>query len=145
MSPASVGLGPEGSRPPLDENNPWPGLEYFRESESQFFKGRAAEAAELYQRIRDGHVTVLYGPSGIGKSSLVEAGLFPLIRAEHGLPIRSDSTSPKTRVFRRTWLRRFTTSYTIEPLKRESRLLHLFQEKPCGNIFTAARTASGMP
>jgi hypothetical protein len=32
-------------------------------------------------------LTVLYGKSGLGKSSLLQAGLFPLLRAAHYLPV----------------------------------------------------------
>src|SRR5215813_13754651 len=59
----------------LDAQNPWPGL------------GAYDEASELLRLIRLAPLTVLYGKSGLGKSSLLQAGLFPLLRAEHFLPI----------------------------------------------------------
>jgi hypothetical protein len=37
--------------------------------------------------VRRARVAVLYGVSGIGKSSLLEAGLFPALREENALPI----------------------------------------------------------
>ena len=68
------------ARPQLDDENPWPGLESFREEEGSFFFGRDAEAVALLEHVLDGPVTVLYGRSGLGKTSLLRAGLFPLLR-----------------------------------------------------------------
>ncbi len=77
-----------GSRPPLDPQNPWPGLDSFRETDQEFFRGRAGDAAELLALVQRSQISVLYGISGIGKSSLLEAGLFPLLRQNGMLPIR---------------------------------------------------------
>lgn len=74
------------ARPQLDYDNPWPGLESFQESERDFFFGRHREAAALLQHVLDSNVTVLYGRSGLGKTSLLRAGLFPLLREQHILP-----------------------------------------------------------
>ena len=73
-------------RPQLDSENPWPGLESFQESERAFFFGRDREAAALLQFVLDASVTVLYGRSGLGKTSLLRAGLFPLLREQRLLP-----------------------------------------------------------
>ena len=37
--------------------------------------------------IRQAPLTVLYGKSGLGKTSLLQAGLYPLLRAEHYFPV----------------------------------------------------------
>ena len=72
----------------LDDANPWPGLESFEEDSHAFFFGRDREIQSLHKHVREAPVTVLYGQSGLGKTSLLRAGLFPLLR-EHGfLPIR---------------------------------------------------------
>ncbi|MDH6247465.1 hypothetical protein [Mycobacterium sp. OTB74] len=71
----------------LDRGNPWPGLESFAEDAHAFFFGRDSEIAELQIRVIDNPVTVLYGRSGFGKTSLLQAGLFPSLRAHHFLPI----------------------------------------------------------
>src|SRR6478735_2810904 len=73
-------------RPQLNSENPWPGLESFQESERAFFFGRDREAAALLQFVLDASVTVLYGRSGLGKTSLLRAGLFPLLREQRLLP-----------------------------------------------------------
>ena len=71
----------------LDADNPWPGLESFEENAQAFFFGRDREAASLLNHVRDAPVTVLYGRSGLGKTSLLQAGLFPLLREENFLPV----------------------------------------------------------
>ena len=71
----------------LDADNPWPGLAAYDEASQVFFHGRDAEAAELLRLVRLAPLTVLYGKSGLGKSSLLQAGLFPLLRANHYLPV----------------------------------------------------------
>ncbi len=78
----------QSSRPPLDAQNPWPGLDSFREADQQFFRGRAQEATELFRLVERSRLAALYGVSGIGKSSLLQAGLFPLLRERGMLPIR---------------------------------------------------------
>ena len=71
----------------LDRDNPWPGLESYEESSYGFFSGRADEAHELLRRILDEPVTVLFGKSGLGKTSLLKAGVFPRLRERGLLPI----------------------------------------------------------
>ena len=71
----------------LDGENPWPGLESFKENARAFFHGRDHEATSLLNHVLDAPVTVLYGRSGLGKTSLLRAGLFPLLRDRHFLPV----------------------------------------------------------
>ncbi|HWB08184.1 MAG TPA: hypothetical protein VG826_03125 [Pirellulales bacterium] len=79
----------------VDEQNPWPGLLAFTEDLRGFFYGRDEEADELLRRVDRRTLTVLFGQSGLGKSSLVQAGLFPRLRAARYLPvaIRLDHTA----------------------------------------------------
>jgi WD40 repeat protein len=76
-----------GTRAKLDAENPWPGLDVYGEASKDFFKGREEEATELMRLIRLSALTVMYGKSGLGKTSLLEAGLFPRLRNEHYLPV----------------------------------------------------------
>jgi WD40 repeat protein len=71
----------------ISAEHPWPGLMPFTEAARAYFNGRDQEAAELQRLIRRERLTVLFGQSGLGKSSLLNAGLFPRLRAEDGLPI----------------------------------------------------------
>ena len=71
----------------LDRENPWPGLESYEESAHDYFCGREHEAEKLLDKVLNAPVTVLYGRSGLGKTSLLRAGLFPLLRERDFLPI----------------------------------------------------------
>ena len=91
----------------LDFEHPWPGLAAYDEASRDFFHGRKREALELLRLIRLASLTALYGKSGLGKSSLLQAGLFPLLREQHYLPVylRIDfsdgATDPLEQVARR--------------------------------------------
>lgn len=72
----------------LDDDNPWPSLDAFTENATRFFKGRDGEIQEMHRRVQRGIFTVLYGVSGLGKTSLVQAGLFPRLRQNGFMPVR---------------------------------------------------------
>ncbi|WP_284616722.1 WD40 repeat domain-containing protein [Aquabacterium humicola] len=69
---------PSGVR--LTSDNPWPGLAAYDEDSSSYFKGRRSEKLELLRLVTQFPHVALYGKSGLGKSSLLQAGLFPLLR-----------------------------------------------------------------
>jgi WD40 repeat protein len=71
----------------VDGDNPWPGLPAYEERDREFFRGRQAETQQLVSAILANRFTLLYGRSGLGKTSLVKAGLFPELRAQHFLPV----------------------------------------------------------
>ena len=71
----------------LNAESPWPGLAAYDEASRDFFHGRSREAQELLRLIRLAPLTALYSKSGLGKSSLLQAGLFPLLRGQHYLPV----------------------------------------------------------
>ncbi|MEO5961641.1 MAG: hypothetical protein ABIZ49_02190 [Opitutaceae bacterium] len=71
----------------IDRDNPWPGLASFTEDARGFFFGREKETDELSRLVRRQTLTVLFGQSGLGKSSLLQAGLFPLLRDADFLPL----------------------------------------------------------
>lgn len=71
----------------VDRDNPWPGLASFTEDSRSFFFGREKETDELSRLVRRQTLTVLFGQSGLGKSSLLQAGLFPLLRESDFLPL----------------------------------------------------------
>ncbi len=74
-------------RPNVDAQNPYLGLHAFHEANTGFFFGRTRETAELARLVRRETITVLYGVSGLGKTSLLNAGLFGRLREENHLPI----------------------------------------------------------
>ena len=64
-----------------DDQNPWLGLASYGEAEREFFFGREGETAELLRLVEDETLVVLYGVSGLGKTSLLQAGLTPKLNA----------------------------------------------------------------
>ena len=70
-----------------DAQHPWIGLASFTEGDRSFFAGRGDEIDDLLRLVRRDTLTLLYGVSGLGKTSLVQAGLFPPLREENFLPV----------------------------------------------------------
>ncbi len=60
--------------------NPYKGLQAFGESDADDFYGREALVGELAAAVGDHRLVAVVGPSGIGKSSVVKAGLVPALR-----------------------------------------------------------------
>jgi hypothetical protein len=73
--------------PTIDAERPWPGLLPFGEDSRMYFHGREAETDELFRLIEREPLTVLFGQSGLGKSSLLNAGVFPNLRRAGYLPV----------------------------------------------------------
>ncbi len=72
----------------LDPQNPYAGPHWFAEADHDYFHGRKSEATSLLQMVKRAGLTVLYGRSGLGKTSLLEAGLFPELRKNGFWPVR---------------------------------------------------------
>jgi tetratricopeptide (TPR) repeat protein len=85
--------------PMIDAERPWPGLLPFTEDARMFFHGREAETDDLFRLIEREPLTVLFGQSGLGKSSLLNAGVFPCLRRAGYLPVylrlSLDATAPE--------------------------------------------------
>jgi WD40 repeat protein len=71
----------------VDRENPWPGLAAFREQDHHFFHGRETESEALHRLVMRERLTVLFGLSGLGKTSLLSAGLSPRLRPDNVLPV----------------------------------------------------------
>jgi hypothetical protein len=61
---------------------PYRALEIFREEHAAFFCGRDAFSARLLEKVLNHRLVAVVGPSGSGKSSVVQAGLLPLLRQQ---------------------------------------------------------------
>lgn len=59
--------------------NPFPGLRPFQFHENHLFFGREGQSEELLRKLRRNRFLAVVGTSGSGKSSLVRAGLLPLL------------------------------------------------------------------
>ncbi|MEW5743533.1 MAG: protein kinase [Myxococcota bacterium] len=69
-----------GAPPADDARSPFRGLEAFREADASDFTGREAEVAHAVEALRGNGALTVVGPSGIGKSSFVFAGVTPRLR-----------------------------------------------------------------
>jgi WD40 repeat protein len=66
------------------EHAPYPGAAALSEDDAPHFHGRGRELDELVSAFGEAQVVLLEGPAGVGKTSLVQAGLLPIIRrSEH--------------------------------------------------------------
>jgi WD40 repeat protein len=127
----------------VDAENPWPGLAAFREVDQELFHGRERETEELLRRVLRERLTVLFGLSGLGKTSLLQAGLFPRLRDEKVLPISirldySDSRRPLTDQIRDALTRAAREDRVEAPAPRDGETLwELFHRQ--GAEFWSAR------
>lgn len=67
--------------------NKYMGILPYNEGERNIFVGREDETKQLYDRIIRNDYTVYYAASGEGKSSLIKAGLLPILRRKNYFPI----------------------------------------------------------
>lgn len=77
--------------------NPYRGLKSFTEVDDAYFFGREAFTAKLQQAVKQHPLTVLVGPSGSGKSSVIQAGLIPTLKQDNDFTIVK--ARPGTRPF----------------------------------------------
>ena len=96
----------------VDPQHPWLGLASFTEETRAYFYGREEEIAELCRRVQRKLLTILFGQSGLGKTSILRAGIVPRLRPEGYCPVyvrldySAESPSPseqiKQAIFRAT-------------------------------------------
>jgi tetratricopeptide (TPR) repeat protein len=77
----------DGPELAADSQHPWLGLAFFTEETRGYFYGREEEIAELARRVRRKTLTVLFGQSGLGKTSILRAGIVPRLRPEGFCPV----------------------------------------------------------
>ena len=89
--------------PGLSPPGPFRGFAPFDESAADVFFGRSLEAAAVLERVlsQNGRVVTLTGESGVGKTSLVRAGVIPVLQ-KRGVPVLylPDPTNVDAEVFR---------------------------------------------
>lgn len=80
---------------PAETNNinpetvsPFLGLQYYSEKDANNFYGRDEEVDKLTTLLQINTLTLVFGKSGTGKTSLLNAGVFPKLRNNYFLPFR---------------------------------------------------------
>lgn len=105
----------------VDPQNPWLGLFSYSEETLAYFHGRDEETAELARRVQRKLLTVLFGQSGLGKTSLLRAGIVPRLRAEGYCPVyvridyAPDSPSPSEQIKQAIFLATETAGHWTRP------------------------------
>ena len=75
------------TQPSVDAQHPWLGLASFTEETRAYFYGREDEVAELVRRVQRKTLTLLFGQSGLGKTSILRAGIVPWLRPTGYSPV----------------------------------------------------------
>ncbi|HTI10575.1 MAG TPA: hypothetical protein VL832_18530 [Puia sp.] len=91
----------------------YPGLRPFDEAEKMMFFGRALEVQSLFQSISVHDLFIIHGESGLGKSSLINAGLIPKLK-EKGF---------------RPFLIRFKEKETVSALDHVLKVMDVIEEE----------------
>jgi WD40 repeat protein len=85
----------ERSSAPLPAT-PYVGLVPYTEDDASFFFGRDSEKSIVTANLRGSRLTLLYGPSGVGKTSLLQAGVVHDLR---GRVARNAESAPERAAF----------------------------------------------
>ena len=64
----------------MQRDSPYVGLDAFSEEDAAYFFGRKRDVALIVANVFASPLTVLYGPSGAGKTSVLRAGVVPSLR-----------------------------------------------------------------
>jgi hypothetical protein len=59
------------------------GMEHYAERDAASFRGREIAVASVVELVQNNAAALLIGDSGVGKTSLIQAGLFPTLRARN--------------------------------------------------------------
>ncbi len=122
--------------PPEPGEPPFKGLQYFDEADAERFFGREQLVAKLADRLRhDRFLAVVVGASGSGKSSLVRAGLVPVLRqggeyaAIHIITPTAHPLEALAVSLTRDSESVTATTMLMDDMGREGRSLHRFMRK----------------
>ncbi len=116
--------------------SPFKFLDYYKKEDREMFFGRESETLELYDRIYETNLVLLYGASGTGKTSLINCGLsnefeptdwFPVFIRRQGNFIDSLSATIEKESIKK--------QPKDAPLKERLRSLYLDYFKPVYLIF----------
>jgi hypothetical protein len=71
----------------VDPQHPWLGLASFTEDTRAWFYGCDDEVTELARRVQRKVLTILFGQSGLGKTSILAAGIVARLQTEGFCPV----------------------------------------------------------
>ena len=101
------------------QTNPWLGLQTYKEGEILY--GRSEEIRILSGLVLRNTQTVVFGRSGIGKSSILNAGVFPVVRRHGVVPVsvRLDHSGDMASYIRQI---KAAVKKAFEPLEKEGKV-----------------------
>ncbi len=97
-------------------DSPYVGLMPYREEDHPFFRGRDEECAIIIANLMASRLTLLYGPGGVGKSSVLNAGVVYQLRQQAGQNLKRRGIPRLAVVPFRDW-----SGNPVEALKEEAR------------------------
>lgn len=113
-----------------NNRNPWKALSSYEIDDECVFCGRDVEIEELNSLIEYNQIVTLYGKSGIGKTSLLQAGVFPRLKLNDFKPkvIRLGESHDKNIAYSKIILKAIgidlaSIDYNDQPIGYESRNL----------------------
>ena len=124
--------------------SPYQGLRPFREEDAEWFFGRDDWIDIVIDNIHASRASVLYGESGVGKSSLVAAGVLPRLRAVATANLKVGRAAELAAVTFDKWSVDDPTSDLIEEIGRSLELLspELGEKLPTASLGELAAVAS---
>ncbi len=132
----------------IDES-PYAGLSSFQESDAARFFGRSREIAAAVNRVRDRPVLGVVGPSGVGKSSFVRAGLLPALKSSgeqwEGYVIRPGRSPLAAIASMMTPMVGSTSQTVVDDLKEQAALAARLAREPghMGQVLRSRAKRSG--
>lgn len=117
---------------PAAPTSPYVGLVPFAESDADYFFGRDRDIEVVATNLRASRLTIFYGASGVGKSSLLRAGVLPHVQRLTELSKLSDEPPDFLLVMHREWANdpldglRLCLEKTVRKAVQDKTLTHLF-------------------
>lgn len=118
--------------PPTPGNAPYKGLQYFDETDAEWFFGRERDVELLVQAVMEQRFLAVIGASGSGKSSTIRAGLVPTLKRKYPGKITAHILTPTSHPLESLAIsltrqeQSVTTAATlIDDFERDTRSLYL--------------------
>lgn len=88
---------------PLDLTSPYRGLTPYTEDDAAYFFGRTTEIATVAASLAVARLTIFYGPTGVGKSSLLRAGVIHQLQQQASTNLSSSGCPEVIPVYFNHW------------------------------------------
>ncbi len=134
-----------GQPPGADSDAPYVGLSYYTEADAWLFFGRDPERQVIMGNLRASRLTLLYAQSGVGKSSLLRAGVAARLRELAAESLAGSGSAPHVPVVFSAWKDDPTQELIDAILQATNALLgeeHSQRDLPRDSLRSAIQVAS---